>query len=474
MNSAVIKMKKRHRGRRAGIFFLALTMVLSMKVPRVYAKEYWPEGPQVQSLSAVVLEVNTGTVLYEKDKDERRYPASITKIMTTLLAVENCSLDEVVTFSADAVYKNEGNTSHIARDFGEEMTLEQCLYAVMLASANECAYAVAEHVGAKLGGDYETFIALMNQRAKEIGCRNTQFHNPNGLPDEEHWVTAYDMALISAEAYKNETFRIIAGTKSYTIPPTNKHEDPTYCQNHHKMIYPWQGDRRYLWDNCTGGKTGYTVAAGNTLVSYAQKDGLTLVCVVMNARSPFHYTDSRELLDYCFDNFQALNISANERSMINEKTNGIGVIDDYESFVALDKEAYIVLPKTVEFEEAKSKLMESQEDGSTLAKLSYRYANREVGSANIVTTGAKVKENYFQGSAPSEEEEGPVLIIKPYMVLLVAGGIALVALVVFLFIRLYQNFYVIKHNMEVKKERKSRFRIRKNKRRYRRRDRMFK
>lgn len=153
-------------------FFTVISAVAAVP-QQVKAEQVWPEGPAIVSPSAIVMEVNTGTILYEKNSHQELYPASITKIMTTLLAIENCSLDEVVTFSADAVFKNEGDTSHIARDLGEQMTLEQCLYAVMLESANECAYAVAEHVGAALGGDYRTFIDLMNKRAKELGCLNT-------------------------------------------------------------------------------------------------------------------------------------------------------------------------------------------------------------------------------------------------------------------------------------------------------------
>ena len=149
---------------RVTAFFLAVCTVLLMLPLSVRADEYWPDGVKTQSKSAIVMEVNTGTVLYEKKSHEKHYPASITKIMTVLLAIENCDMDEVVTFSADAVFKNEGDTSHIARNLGEKLTMEQCLYAVMLESANECAYAVAEHVGQKLGGDYRTFIDRMNKR----------------------------------------------------------------------------------------------------------------------------------------------------------------------------------------------------------------------------------------------------------------------------------------------------------------------
>ena len=233
--------------------------------------QYWPQGPEVQSSAAIVMELSTGLILYEKNIHDVHYPASITKILTTLLAVENSTMDEVVTFSKDSVFNTEG--SGIARDVGEEMTMEQCLYAVMLASANECAYAVAEHVA----GDIQSFVDMMNERCAALGCKNTHFNNCNGLPDEQHYTSVYDMALIAREAYSNETFRIICGTKTYTIPFTNKHEDEeTFLQNHHQMLYPYR-TREHLYDYCLGGKTGYTLAANSTLVTYAEKDGMTLV-----------------------------------------------------------------------------------------------------------------------------------------------------------------------------------------------------
>ena len=157
---------------RVTAIFLAVCTVLLMLPLSVRADEYWPDGVKTQSKSAIVMEVNTGTVLYEKKSHEKHYPASITKIMTVLLAIENCDMDEVVTFSADAVFKNEGDTSHIARNLGEKLTMEQCLYAVMLESANECAYAVAEHVGQKLGGDYRTFID--HECEKESLCNDSR------------------------------------------------------------------------------------------------------------------------------------------------------------------------------------------------------------------------------------------------------------------------------------------------------------
>ena len=284
---------------------LAIVFCISIAPDTIKADYYWPENPYISIPSAIVIEVDSGAVLYEKNSDEVNYPASITKIMTTLIALEHSNLDEIVTFSADAVFKNEGDTSHIARDLNEEMTMEQCLYAVMLESANECAYAVAEHVGQKLGGDYQTFIDLMNEKAKELGCVNTHFANANGLPDTNHYTSARDMALISAEAYKNEDFRIIVKTRSYRIPPTNKHDEITPLNNHHAMISAYK-TRKYLYEYCTGGKTGFTKKAKRTLISSASKDDINLIVVTLNCGNDFQ--SHKDIYEHYFNNYKALRV----------------------------------------------------------------------------------------------------------------------------------------------------------------------
>lgn len=458
---------------RVTAFFLAVCTVLLMLPLSVRADEYWPDGVKTQSKSAIVMEVNTGTVLYEKKSHEKHYPASITKIMTVLLAIENCDMDEVVTFSADAVFKNEGDTSHIARNLGEKLTMEQCLYAVMLESANECAYAVAEHVGQKLGGDYRTFIDLMNKRAKELGCTDTHFNNCNGLPDEDHWVSAYDMALISAEAYKNETFRMIAGSPSYTLPKTNKCKAEYPCHNHHKMIYPFRGDSSHLYKYCTGGKTGYTTVANNTLVSFAEKDGITLVCVVMDAATPDHYTDTRKLFDYCFENFQVLNISENDAGLAKDNGKNYGVLNNSEPYVKLDEDAYIIMPKGAQFSDVSYKKTESAKGKKKVARLAYTYAGHEVCSVDIVKTGAKVKDNYYVNTDSGQKKNERVIRIDPAW--LIVAGVVIVAAVVLLFLakRAYDNFYVIRHQRKTKKNDKMRFREKKRKKYNRRKDRFF-
>lgn len=232
----------------------------------------WADSSSIAGESGIVIEVSTGTILYEKNMHDIHYPASITKIMTALLAIENCEMDEIVTVPPEAVYMEDKGT-HIALDEGEQLTVEQCLYAVMLASANDAAYALAEHVG----GIYENFIHMMNEKAKELGCQNTNFTNSHGLPDENHVTSAYDMALITKAALQCDMFQVVSGTSYYEIPPTEHQKDLICFNNHHKMI----GKTEFQNEEVFAGKNGYTNAAGHTLVTCAKRDDMVIICVVM-------------------------------------------------------------------------------------------------------------------------------------------------------------------------------------------------
>ena len=466
--------RKTPRWKNGICLLFAVTLLATAAPTSVQAEqEYWPEGPSIDTPSAIVMEMNSGTILYEKAAEESHYPASITKIMTTMLALEHCELSEIVTFSKDAVYKTPSDSSHIARDVGEQMTMEQCLYAVMLESANECAYAVAEHVGQKLGGDYQTFIDLMNQKAQELGCTNTHFNNSNGLHDNEHWTCARDMALIASAAYENETFRIITGTKKYQIPPTNKHDVITYLVNHQKLLHRYK-DSNEVYEYCTGGKTGYTNKAKNTLVTYAEKDGLSLVCVVMYTTSSAQWDESRELLEYCFQNFKAFTIAEHENAVLSNDVNK-GVMNSYGSYVSLDSSAYVVLPAMAAFSDAECKQVDVEGSGTTIAQLQYTYAGRHVGSVDIVASGVKVEDSYFDSEKEDmTEEDKKVVKVEPLVIVGCVAAVVIVLAIIILCKRFYDNYYVILHNMEVKRQRKERFRpISKKKRRWRKSDRMF-
>ena len=459
-------MRRANVWKKAACVALSLLYFLQIKPQVVQAADYWPEGPEVQSPSVILMEMSTGTVLYEKNSDERNYPASITKIMTTLLALENSDLNEVVTFSDDAINNTEG--SGIYRDYGEQMTMEQCLYAVMLNSANECAYAVAEHVG----GTVENFVDMMNAKAKELGCTNTHFANPHGLQDENHYTTAHDMALIAQAAYQNETFRIIIGTKMYTIPPTNKHAEETVLRNHHDMLCTYHNaNRKYLYPYCVGGKTGYTATANSTLVTYAEKDGMTLICVVMNTQSPNQFIDTVNLFDYAFDNFQVLNVAENDTDYSAETTVDNGNLNNIAPFVELDKDAVIVLPKTAEFSDTSSSVEYNDSDPEIAGSITYTYAGRNVGKADIKTTGVVVEGYAFDNESTEEEEQEAVstVQVKPIVVVLLIVAVILLGVLLFFLKRFYDNYYIIKHNRAVRRDRKDqRRRIRKKRRRRRR------
>jgi D-alanyl-D-alanine carboxypeptidase (penicillin-binding protein 5/6) len=459
-------MKFKNRWKKAACLILTIISAVCLGKVDVKAADYWPDAPETLSPGVILMEESTGTILYEKNSDEAHYPASITKIMTTLLALENGNLSDMVTFSDDAINNTEG--SGIARDYGEQMTLEQCLYGVMLESANECAYAVAEHVG----GTVENFVDMMNAKAKELGCTNTHFANPHGLQDENHYTTAHDMALIAQAAYQNETFRIIIGTKMYTIPPTNKHAEETVLRNHHDMLCTYHNaNRKYLYPYCVGGKTGYTATANSTLVTYAEKDGMTLICVVMNTQSPNQFIDTVNLFDYAFDNFQVLNVAENDTDYSAETTVDNGNLDNIAPFVELDKEAVIVLPKTAEFSDTSSSVEYNDSDPEIAGSITYTYAGRNVGKADIKTTGVVVEGYAFDNESTEEEEQEAVstVQVKPIVVVLLIVAVILLGVLLFFLKRFYDNYYIIKHNRAVRRDRKDqKRRIRKKRRRRRR------
>ena len=466
-------MRKRVRLKSLALAVVCAICSFSIEPVNTKAADYWPEGPAVESPCAIVMEATTGTVLYEKNSHERHYPASITKILTTLLALENSSMNDVVTFSHDAVYNTEG--SGIARDVDEQMTMEQCLYGVMLASANECAYAVAEHVG---GGDVNTFVNMMNERVAEIGCADTHFANPHGLTDPNHYTTCYDMALIAKEAYKNENFRIITGTARYTIPPTNKHAEETPLQNHNEMLYPFK-TTKYKYEYCTGGKTGYTQDANSTLVTFAEKDGMKLICVIMNTTSPSQWTDSINLYNYCFDNFQVLNVADNETRYQNNTLN-TGTLNANESYVKLDENGEIVIPKTAEFSEAEPSISYDSAKGDIVASLDYTFAGHVVGGADIVTTGAKIESFKFANreqetetqtsGTPQEKSDKREIKINLTTIFKVILGLALLVGLILLFRKFADHFYVLRRKLFPRLSfRRRKYHIIKSNKKYRRR-----
>lgn len=255
------------------------------------------EEPVVVAEGAVLMDAATGKVLFGKNQDQQYYPASITKVMTALVVLENANLSDVVTFSAGATSNLESGSVSLNITAGDKLTVEQSLYGLLLKSANEIGNGLAEHVA----GSVSAFAEKMNQKARELGCKNTNFANPHGLNNASHKTTPYDMALILRAALQNDTFRKIDSTLTYQFPATKKAVARTITMGH-KMLYP--SDSRY-YQGIIGGKTGYTSLAGNTLVTGAERDGVRLIAVIMKSKGT-QYTDTKTLLDYGFANYSAL------------------------------------------------------------------------------------------------------------------------------------------------------------------------
>lgn len=265
------------------------------------AIEGWPQGPDIYSETAVLMDADTGAILYNKGMDEKRYPASITKIMTALLALENSNLDDQVTFTEECLADQTSDSGNIGMQVGEVLTMRQCLLALMIRSAND----VATQIAVQIAGSVPAFADMMNQRAQELGCVNTHFVNASGMPDENHYTTAHDMALIFQEAIKNQDFVDIIGTQSFTIEPTNMNPESRTYSTHHALVAESAPEH---YDGCFGGKTGVTEASKNTLVSGATRDGMTLIAVAMRADAGQVCQDHISMFDYGFDNFQKVEV----------------------------------------------------------------------------------------------------------------------------------------------------------------------
>lgn len=408
------------------------------------SSDKWPDGPDVFAGSAIVMEASTGLILYEKNMDVPRYPASITKIMTALLAIENSSLNDVVTFSKDAIFNVDLDSSRIGIDVGEKLTMQQCLYGMLLESANEVTYAVAEHVG----GTIPKFAAMMNARAKQIGCKNTHFVNPHGLYNPDHYTCAHDMALITREAMKNATFRKIFGTRTYQIPPTNLQKETRYLRNHHKFVL--RQDNHFRYDDCIGGKTGYTSKARYTLVSVAKRGNLELICVIMKDDSTDHqYTDTKKLFDYAFQDFSIYKIAdlestkeIKESPMFNRYN---PLLSPQTTPISLDKNGYLVLPNTASFKDAKKKVsfnnVSKLKNGiNKIGTISYTYAGKYVGGANILynnSSNLRLIESEIDSKNPADSAtmDGKSGLSLHPLVLGIIAGLILLILGIYCFIK---------------------------------------
>ncbi len=287
------------------VVLIVLTILINTTIT-AHANGYTLTTSDIVAEAAILMDQESGQILFQKNINKIMYPASITKIMTAILVLEDLSLDDTVVIDAQAPF-TEGNRIYVIED--EILTVEQLLNALMIESANDAAVALANYHS----GSVEAFAHKMNERAKELGALNTNFVNPNGLPNEAHVTTAYDMALIAKHAVNMDKLMEISSTVRYQIPPTNKQDETRYLTNSNRFLYG-VGSKNQInykgkmidikYDAVTGLKTGYTVAAGQTFVATGEKDGKKLISVILKSEGKNLYIDSRKLLDYGFDNFE--------------------------------------------------------------------------------------------------------------------------------------------------------------------------
>jgi len=278
----------------AVLFAATIPVALSATVPSL----------QLYSETAILIDGDTGQILFEQDIHRQMSPASITKVMTALVALEHGNMDDIITMSHDAVFSIGRRTSHIALTPGEELTLEDALYANAISSANDASNGIAEHIG----DSKENFAAMMNQRAREAGALNTNFSNAHGLFEETHYTTAYDMARIMMEAIRIPAFVTMFSTQRHDIPPTNKQAQTRHLWNTNTLL-----SGRYAYEGFIAGKTGFTTPSGHTLVTAARREGRTLIAVVMQATSRHESRrDATALFNYGFYEFTQISFMPEE------------------------------------------------------------------------------------------------------------------------------------------------------------------
>ena len=311
----------------------------------------WPAGPVVSAGSAILMDVGTGTVLYAKNIHERMYPASTTKLLTCLIAAENLDLNDTVTFSENAVHSVPADGSNVGMDAGQTITVEECLYGILVGSANECANAIAE----KTAGSIAAFADMMNARAAELGCTDSHFANANGLFEEDHYTSAHDLSLIGKAFFRNETLVNIGCTPTYHFVAKETQPDDFWIVNKHGLI---NGD--YHYDGVLGGKTGYTSQSKETLVTGCEQNGMRLVCVVMKEDFPKQFEDTISLFDYGFQNFTRTNVADNDKkytvSSAGFLSSGADILGNSKPAFSITPASYVDVPSTMTFEDLASNI----------------------------------------------------------------------------------------------------------------------
>ena len=340
------------------------------------------------SSSCLLMDAKTGKIIYAKNAYEKMYPASTTKLMTAILTLENCKLTDTAIVSHNAIYSIPVGYSHASLKEGEELTIEQLLNVLLIPSANDAAIVLAEHIS----GSVEEFSKLMNEKAKSIGCLNTNFVNPNGIQDKNHYSTAYDLALIGKYSLKFSDIKRIAMVKQYTLPTTNKYDETDRIFNATNGLINDDVLNKNYYEYATGLKTGYTDASGYCIVSTAKKDDKELIAVILNSDSiSKRYSDCKTLFNYGFDNYDYITIQ-DEKAVIKQvevengskssKNLNVAVKDKIQVFAKKNSDLSKLEPNVEINENLKAPLAEN----TVIGKITYNIDGEEITSDLIAAS----------------------------------------------------------------------------------------
>lgn len=393
--------------KKIGSTVLSVILICQMMVMTVWARPEWPADTGIMAEAGIVIDVDTGTMLFGQNSRRTYYPASITKLVTAYVVLEHTTPEEMVTFSDDAINNVEsGSGNSLKLAVGDKLSVEDCLYAMLLRSSNQAANALAEHVG----GSRDGFVAMMNEAIAKLGCTASRFKNPSGLNDPEQLVTPYDMAVIAKAAFENEELLKIASAKQHTLPATQQNPEGLTITVEHKLL---RESESLYYPDAVAGKTGWTSIAGNTLVTYAERDGRRLIAVILKGGQPQYYMDTTTLLDFGFDRFQNIDIAAQNLPYTTGDTPvTIGDQTYAPSDLSYSSPSVITLPNEAVYTDAELTMDTALPDNhptGAVAVLRYTYNDRKIGEVYLCSkSAAEAEANAEAGAAlPAETESGP-------------------------------------------------------------------
>lgn len=333
----------------------------------------WPNGPAIGAQAAILIDADTGQILYAKNIDEKLMPASTTKIMTCLTALKRgASLDDIITVSQAAIDANDPEGSNMGLYAGEQLTLEEILTGILVCSANEGCNALAEHMAGSMDG----YVDYMNEEAKNMGLSNTHFVTTNGLPDPDHYTTARDLSTIARDFFSYDILCRLSSTPSVEIEETSLHRAHSlYSKN---KLYK---NRDYEYPYLLGSKTGYTDDARQTLVSAAEKDGVRLICVILKEEAPYQFEDTVNLFDYGFANFSYSKISDFEKTF--DTSYDYLSDSNYGSLISLDTDVKVLLPNNADLSNITSQIVYREDASTYFADINYYYNGYYIGKAGL-------------------------------------------------------------------------------------------